>query len=341
MTHRDRLGELLREVTARRVLSVSLFACVLAAFKPLLLLLVFFVSFERALGWASQHLQARAKLGPRSALVVVLGCVLVLLGGALALGAQRAAHGIIAARDGFPSKLEAMRSSELFVSVKSHLPDADKVLESAQHHAQEALHVAAALGHTLAYATIGLILAVVYRLEYRELSAFRATLDEGSLIGTMVRWFEHVADAVAVTVQLQLIVAAFNAITTMPVLLLLGIPHVVPLMVLVFVSALVPVIGNLVAGTVMCVLAYQTKGWMGVGIFVGLTFLLHKIEAYYLNPRLTARHVHLPGFVLIVSLLAFEHVFGFAGLFLSFPFLFVAGRIRAEWAAQDKGAPAA
>jgi predicted PurR-regulated permease PerM len=96
-----------------------------------------------------------------------------------------------------------------------------------------------------------------------------------------------------------------------------------------------------VAGAVMCVLAYQTKGWMGVGIFVGLTFLLHKIEAYYLNPRLTARHVHLPGFVLIVSLLAFEHVFGFAGLFLSFPFLFVAGRIRAEWAAQDKGAPAA
>ena len=40
---------------------------------------------------------------------------------------------------------------------------------------------------------------------------------------------------------------------------------------------------------------------------------------------------------LIVSLIAFEHVFGFAGLFLSFPFLFVAGRIRQEFLAEELG----
>ena len=46
----------------------------------------------------------------------------------------------------------------------------------------------------------------------------------------------------------------------------------------------------------------------------------------------------IPGFLLIVSLLACEHVFGFKGLFLSFPILFVAGRIRAEFAAEDRAA---
>ena len=143
------------------------------------------------------------------------------------------------------------------------------------------------------------------------------------------------ADAIAVTIQLQLIVALFNTVTTLPVLLLLGVPHVVPLMILIFLAGLIPVVGNLVSGVVLSVLAFQAKGIWGVGIFVALTFVLHKIEAYYLNPRLTARHVRLPGFVLILSLLCFEHLFGFAGLFMSFPFLFIAGRVRAEWSADD------
>src|SRR5262249_33114626 len=78
----------------------------------------------------------------------------------------------------------------------------------------------------------------------------------------------------------------------------------------------------------------------GVGIFIGLTFILHKIESYYLNPRLTARHVKMPGFLLIMSLIACEHIFGFKGLFLSFPILFVVGRIRTDFLEEDTG-PAA
>jgi predicted PurR-regulated permease PerM len=74
---------------------------------------------------------------------------------------------------------------------------------------------------------------------------------------------------------------------------------------------------------------------VGVAVFIGLTFILHKVESYYLNPRLTARHVRLPGFLLIVSLIAWEHLLGFAGLFVSFPVLFVAGRIRAEFLEED------
>jgi predicted PurR-regulated permease PerM len=73
---------------------------------------------------------------------------------------------------------------------------------------------------------------------------------------------------------------------------------------------------------------------VGVVVFVALTFALHKVEAYYLNPRLTARHVKLPGFVLIISLIAWEYLLGFAGLFVSFPFLFLVGKVRAEFAAE-------
>ena len=78
---------------------------------------------------------------------------------------------------------------------------------------------------------------------------------------------------------------------------------------------------------------------LGVGIFLGVTFLLGKIESYYLSPRLTAQHVKLPGIVLVVSLLLFETLFGFYGLFLSFPALYVASRIANEWKLADAGEP--
>jgi hypothetical protein len=97
------------------------------------------------------------------------------------------------------------------------------------------------------------------------------------------------------------------------------------------------VIGNIVSGVTLSLLAYQQKGWLGVGLFVGLTFVLHKIESYYLNPRLTSRHVKMPGFLLIVSLIACEQLFGFTGLFLSFPILFIAGRIRTDFLEEDSG----
>ena len=56
-----------------------------------------------------------------------------------------------------------------------------------------------------------------------------------------------------------------------------------------------------------------------------------------MNPRLTARHVALPSFVLILSLIAWEHLLGFAGLFISFPVLYLLGKIRSEFEEEDAG----
>ena len=100
-------------------------------------------------------------------------------------------------------------------------------------------------------------------------------------------------------------------------------PHKVAFTVLIFVASLVPVVGNLVSGAVLIVASYVYKGPAAVGIFLATTFILHKIEAYFLNPRLAARHVKLPALMLIISLILFEHMFGIIGLFLSFPALYV------------------
>src|SRR5262249_9996026 len=147
----------------------------------------------------------------------------------------------------------------------------------------------------------------------------------------VLRLFGHAADAVAITFRLQLVVALVNAACTLPVLFILRMPGVSALIALLVVAGLVPVVGGGVAGAVIMTIAYITKGYLGLGVFIVWTFILHKLESYVLTPRLTAQHVSLPSFVIVVSLIVFEHIFGLVGLFLSFPFLFVTARVRESW----------
>jgi predicted PurR-regulated permease PerM len=232
-----------------------------------------------------------------------------------------------------------MRESPLYERVAGYLEgSAETYLEAAKHYATGAVEYVTAFGHLVIFAIIGLILAVLYRLEEEDLAVWARGVAPRSLGGTLLRWFGYLADAVALTVQLQLIVALFNAVFTLPILLLLGIPNPGLLALFIFATSLVPVVGNIVSGGVLMVLAHQARGWGGVAVFVVLTFILHKLESYYLNPRLTRRHVRLPSFLLIVSLLCWEHLLGIAGLFASFPFLFVATRIRAEMMDEDNDA---
>jgi len=331
----DRVASFVSEKTPRRVIALTTFVGALYVFRHLGLLLVFFVTFERALGAGARALAARTGIPRKKALLVVVGGVLSLLAGLLYLGIDKSIQTYGQVEENFPEWLAELRGNALVKRVEHHIGGTDKVLAEINHYAGDAFKAASAVGHFFVFVLVAFILALVFVLEEEELKAFWAKVEPRTLGGTLGRWLGHVADATVVTVQLQLVVAAFNTLTTLPVLLLLGVPHVGMLMMLIFVSALVPVIGNAVCGVVLSLLAYQAKGWVGVGIFTALTFILHKIESYYLSPRLTSRHVKIPGFLLIVSLLACEHLFGLVGLFLSFPILFVAGRIRAEWLEED------
>jgi predicted PurR-regulated permease PerM len=333
----DRVAAFLSEKTPRRFVAIASFLAILYLFRHLAILLVFFVTFERALGFGADAIAQRSKLTRKRALLVVLAGFVVAIALAAWAGVGKSIKAYAAMQTSFPERFAELREHPLFVRLNEQVGGVDRIVEGAKHYAGDAIGAASAIGHFFVYVLIGFILAIVFRLEEEELREFWEKVETRSLMGTLGRWMKHVADATVVTVQLQVIVAACNTAMTLPVLLLLGVPHVGGLMLLIFVSALVPVIGNIVSGTVLSLLAYQAKGWVGVGVFVALTFVLHKIESYYLNPRLTARHVHIPGFLLIVSLLACEHLFGFKGLFLSFPILFVAGRIRREFVEEDAG----
>lgn len=333
----DRVADFFAQRAPRRILTLGLFFGLLYVFRHLAILLLFFVTFERALGFCSREISKRLGIPRKKGLLLTLVGILVLVTGLAWFGIGKTVRTFAAMQSTFPEKLAKIREMPLVEKVEDQFGGMDKLVEGAKHYAGSALEAANAVGHFVLYITMGFILAIVYVLEEEEIHAFWSRVERSSIIGTIGRWLGHVSDATIVTVQLQIIVAACNTLMTLPVLLIIGVPNVGALMLLIFVSALVPVIGNIVSGTTLALLAYQQKGWVGVGIFAGLTFVLHKIESYYLSPRLTARHVKMPGFLLIVSLIACEHLFGFKGLFLSFPILFVAGRIRTDFLEEETG----
>jgi predicted PurR-regulated permease PerM len=336
----DRVAAFVSQRTPRRLLALAAFFSLLYLFRHLAILLVFFVTFERALGWSAKMLSAKTGLPRKKCVLIVLAVLGVIVGLLVWRGIGASIRAYAAMNATVPDRLAQLKDHPLVDMVEHQVGGTEKLVEGAKHYAGSAVAAATAIGHFVIHVVMGFVLALVYVLEEDEIKAFWSRVDHRSIQGTLGRWFGHVADATIVTVQLQLIVAACNTAMTLPVLLILGVPNVPALMILIFVSALVPVIGNIVSGVVLSLLAYQQKGWFGVGLFIGLTFILHKIESYYLNPRLTSRHVKIPGFLLIVSLIGCEHLFGFKGLFLSFPILFVAGRIRGEFIEEDTGSAA-
>jgi predicted PurR-regulated permease PerM len=324
----------------RRVFALALFFAVLHTFRSLAAVLVCFVAFERTFGTAAEHLARWTKLSRPAALLTLIGALGVALAGAGYLGVSSVVGWVERARIEGPAWIASLSESGLVTKARAHLGlDAHTVASRASEYAVQALGYVGATAYAALYVFIGFVLAMMFLFERDELERWSRSMTRESLHGTIVRWLGYVADAIAITIRLQVVVALFNAVFTLPLLLLLKLPNVPLLCLLVLVGGMIPVVGGALSGLVLTIVAYDAKGLLGVGIFLAVTFVLGKIESYYLSPRLTAEHVKLPGLVLVVSLLMFETVFGFWGIFLSFPALYVGHRIVNEWAEERAAEP--
>jgi len=327
---------LLNDRNYRRGFVLLLFLALLVVFRHLAVLLVFFVLFERALGVGAGFLRDKCRIP--IAVGIVLQIVLV-LGGLTALGVLGYTRVVPAVPEVRADVESQFRQFQVWLQHRGWdqmlAHQTTTLVGRAQHYAGNVVGFVGSLGKNLIYVLLGLILAVVFLLERDALRDWRTSLHEDSAPRILMRYFSYLCDAIAITAKLQVIVAFVNTVITLPVLLALGLPSIPALMAFLFVMGLIPVVGGVISGVVMAIVAFTHKGFVGVAVFFVSTFFLHKIESYYLSPRLTAQHVRLPGFVIITSLILFEHAFGLVGLFLSFPALYVAARIREAWRDAD------
>jgi len=119
--------------------------------------------------------------------------------------------------------------------------------------------------------------------------------------------------------EAQSVVAVVNALLSVVLFVLLGLPSIALLAVIVFVCSYIPVLGMILSTLPAALLALKVGGvphvlWLVLGILV-----IHAVEAYMLNPLIYGRHLRLHPVAVLLILVIAEHLFGVWGLLLGVP----------------------
>jgi len=121
------------------------------------------------------------------------------------------------------------------------------------------------------------------------------------------------------------IVAVFDTISIGATLLLIGVPLVLPLMVLTFLGAFVPIVGAAAAGLVAVLIALVAKGPVAALLVLVAVATIQQIEGNLLYPVVVGRRIHLHPVATLVAFGVGATVAGVLGALLSVPVAAVIG----------------
>ncbi len=128
-------------------------------------------------------------------------------------------------------------------------------------------------------------------------------------------------DTIAGYLRSVLIAGVVDASLIGLVLFVLGVPLILPLMVLTFLAALFPVVGALVAGLAATIVALITVGTQAALWTALAALVIQQVEGNVILPMVAGRQVSLHPAAILVALSAGGAVAGLAGAFLAIPLL--------------------
>ncbi len=115
------------------------------------------------------------------------------------------------------------------------------------------------------------------------------------------------------------VVAFVDAVAVGVALLIIGVPLAVPLAMLTFFGAFVPIVGAVTAGVVAALVALVTGGVVDFVLVAAVYIAVQQLEGNLLQPVVMGKAVHLHPVVVLVVLTAGATVAGIAGAFLAVP----------------------
>ncbi|MEV7419395.1 AI-2E family transporter [Streptomyces sp. NPDC089919] len=136
------------------------------------------------------------------------------------------------------------------------------------------------------------------------------------------------------------LVAGTNAVLVGVALFFLGVPLAVPLAVLEFFAAFVPLLGSPVALAVAAVVALAAKGPLIAGVVVALIVVIGQIEGHLLHPLVMSWAVRLHPLVVAVSVIAGAISAGVVGAVVAVPLVSVCWSVRVALRAARTPGPA-
>ena len=125
-------------------------------------------------------------------------------------------------------------------------------------------------------------------------------------------------------IRTQALVALIDAVFIGGGLLLSGVPLAIPLAVLTFFAAFVPIVGAFVAGAIAVLIALVSNGLTGALLVLALIFAVQQLEGNVLSPWLQSKSMNLHAAVVLLSVTLGSTLFGITGAFLAVPVVAVA-----------------
>ena len=120
-------------------------------------------------------------------------------------------------------------------------------------------------------------------------------------------------------VRATVVIAATDALGVALVATLLGLPLVVPLALLVFLGAFIPIVGATISGTAAVAVALVSEGPVQALIMLGGVIAVQQIEGHVLQPFLMGRVVRVHPLAVVVVIAIGGLVAGIFGALIAVP----------------------
>ena len=136
------------------------------------------------------------------------------------------------------------------------------------------------------------------------------------------------------------IVAAVDAILIGAALWILQMPLALPLAIIVFVGAFIPIVGATLAGVIAALVALVTNDFTTALIVAAVVVLVNQLEGNLLAPVVLGKSLRLHALVILLALTIGTILGGIVGTFLAVPFAAVGWAIVKAWNEKEGGNPA-
>ncbi len=133
------------------------------------------------------------------------------------------------------------------------------------------------------------------------------------------------------------IVALVDTVAIGAALLIMQVPLAIPLAIIVFIGAFVPLVGATVAGILAALVALVANGPVVALIVVAVVIAVNQLEGDLLQPIVMGKSLQLHALVILMALTAGTILAGIVGAVLSVPLAAVAWAIIQVWTAEDPG----
>ncbi|TQJ48565.1 AI-2E family transporter [Phycicoccus sp. SLBN-51] len=291
--------------------------------------------FTALLAPAALWLAARTPLSRGlSSLVVLLGAFAVVLALGTAAAAQLASGAgsmRTSAEEGFAKITEWLRTGPLQLSSAQLADYLDKARESLKANSSMltsgALSVGTSAGHFLAGMLICLIATYFFLAEGERIWAFFVRMLPRPAQTPTHEAFRRGWTSLGHYARTQVVVAGVDAIGIGLGALILGLPFVIPLTLLVFLSSFIPIVGAILSGAVAVLIALLVKGPTVALLMLGVVLLVQQVETHVLQPFLMGRAVALHPLAVIAAVALGSFLLGIVGALFAVPVLAVANSV--------------